>query len=183
MSNFSLENGDAGKAFLSLAKTVFVFIFMPLSLYALFTGVVDSASAGGGFLNPGTLDQMKTVIDQLIRKAIKYAIPFLIISVPLGFYPRGNAAKIPFRMAWAFYMAVWIWILAEGGSSTALSGLSLGTVAIDSFRLNLDLTHIMYISLMVCITKGFLAFSEYGSYHEEYLESLESKGRKDEAGL
>lgn len=180
MSSFALKNGDAGKAFSSFAKSVLVFILIPLSTFALLDGLMGiAASQGGSNLDPDALAGMADMLRQITERAIKYSMPLLIIAIPMGFYPRGNAAKIPFRLIWAIYMMIWIWVLAEGGQfTTSLNEISFGSFTVRSIEITLDLTFILYITMMVCIARGFLAFSEYGSYREEYLENLEKREEK-----
>lgn len=174
----SFREGDGGRAFLSFAKAALVFIIFPLSMYALLQGLVNT-SDGVEYAELFMNDQMIGLMKETVERAIKYSIPFLIIAIPMGFYARGNAAKIPFRIIWALYTAIWIWVLAQGGLfTTALNDLSFGTINISSVSIALDLTAFLYITLMICVTKAFLAFSEYGSYRKEYLESLEEKEKK-----
>lgn len=174
--------GDFGKAFSSLASTIVTFILIPLSIFALMEGIMTYASGSGlGMFDPDMLDQLVGVTQETLERAIKYSIPFLVIAIPMGFYARGNIAKVPFRLIWAVYMMIWMWMILQGGVfTTAMHDIGIETINISTISIALDLTFIIYITLMVCVTKGFLAFSEYGSYHKEYVEELEERKEKKE---
>jgi hypothetical protein len=186
-NEFALSKGSFGQAFLCVVRTAVSFIILPLCIFALMDGVMDVAVANGMF---GTemFERMTEVSEVMLKRAIKYSLPFLIIAIPMGFYPSGNAAKIPFRLIFAAYMIIWIWVITGGGVIFAEMGsMSIsGGLSIDSIGLTMNVTNILYITLMIAVAKGFLAFSEYGSHREKYLEELykkEKKRRKVEESL
>ena len=178
-NEFALSKGSFGQAFLCVIKTAVSFIILPLCLFALMEGVMDIAVANGMF-SSGMFEDMTDISQGMIRRAIKYSLPFLIIAIPMGFYPSGNAAKIPFRLIFAIYMVIWIWVITGGGVMFAeMSSIPIGgSLAVDHIGLTIDLTNVLYITLMIGLAKGFLAFSEYGSHREKYLQELHKKEKK-----
>ena len=186
-NEFALSKGSFGQSFLCVIRTAVAFIILPLCVFALVEGVMDVAAANGMF-DMNMLDNMTDVSQEMLMRAIKYSLPFLIIAIPMGFYPSGNAAKIPFRLIFAVYMIIWIWVITGGGMILAEIGSMPigGLLTIDRVGITVNLTNVMYISMMIGIAKGFLAFSEYGSHREKYLEELhkkETKRRKLEESL
>ena len=178
-NEFALSKGSFGQSFLCVVKTAVGFIILPLCVYALMEGMMDLAVANGMF---GTtmFEDMSNVSQSMLTRAIKYSLPFLIIAIPMGFYPSGNAAKIPFRLIFAVYMVIWIWIITGGGVIiTELGSLPItGNLTMDQVGIAMNVANVMYISMMIGLAKGFLAFSEYGSHRKKYLEELNKKEKK-----
>jgi len=186
-NEFALSKGSYGQAFLCVIRTAISFIIIPLCFFALIVGVTDIAVANGMF-DSDMFKDMTAISREMIGRAIKYSLPFLIIAIPMGFYPSGNAAKIPFRLIFAAYMIIWIWVITGGGVMfTELSSIPIGGgLSMDRIGITINLTNVLYITLMIGLAKGFLAFSEYGSHREKYLEELhkkENKRRKVEESL
>lgn len=177
MSGHGWRDGQIGGAFLMFVKILFIFVIVPLSAYALLTGLMDIAAQNGTELFDGSSqDQIMTLARDTLVRALAFSIPLLIIAIPMGFYPAGNAAKIPFRLMFAIYLAIWTWIVTTGGIfDFAISGIQSGSMDISSISVTLDLTLLIYIVIILCIVKGFLAFSEYGSNREKYLEDVEER--------
>jgi hypothetical protein len=178
-NEFALSKGSFGQSFLCVVRTAVGFIIIPLCTFALIEGVMDVAIANGMF-SSSMFDDMTDLSQGMLMRAIKYSLPFLIIAIPMGFYPSGNAAKIPFRLLFAVYMVIWIWVITNGGVIFAEMGTIPigGGLTMDSIGLRINLTNVLYITLMIALAKGFLAFSEYGSHREKYLEELNKKEKK-----
>jgi len=178
-NEFALSKGSFGQSFLCVVRTAVGFIIIPLCMFALMEGVMDVAIANGMF-SSSMFDDMTDLSQGMLMRAIKYSLPFLIIAIPMGFYPSGNAAKIPFRLLFAVYMVIWIWVITNGGVIFAEMGTIPigGGLTMDSIGLRINLTNVLYITLMIALAKGFLAFSEYGSHREKYLEELNKKEKK-----
>jgi len=178
-NEFALSKGSFGQSFLCVVRTAVGFIILPLCVFALMDGIMDVAVANGMF-GTDMFDDMASLSQTMLMRAIKYSLPFLIIAIPMGFYPQGNAAKIPFRLLFAVYMVIWIWVITNGGVIFAEMGTIPigGGLTMDGISLKLNLTNVLYITLMIGLAKGFLAFSEYGSNREKYLQELHKKEKK-----
>ncbi|MCL1984547.1 MAG: hypothetical protein FWG58_04020, partial [Methanomassiliicoccaceae archaeon] len=50
--------------------------------------------------------------------------------------------------------------------------------SVSSVRLSLDIKYIIYVLLIICIARMFLAFAELGGNRKRYLEALEKKKDK-----
>ncbi|MCL2607064.1 MAG: hypothetical protein FWD92_00690 [Methanomassiliicoccaceae archaeon] len=165
-TDFSLENGTLLGAMLSLIIAISMFIVLPYTVALYASGGLEQIAIGNaGAMEYGMWD---TVSDLM-----KYAVPLILLSIPVGFYRSGSYAKIPFRILFTFYLGAWIWIASQGGIFT----VEMGSVAdgISSMTLNLDVRYIVFIVMIICLAMMFLAFAEFGGSREKYLKALEKK--------
>lgn len=184
MNEFSWKNGKPGDAFISFCFTFIGFIILPLSIYSLIAGIGEAAIASGNpYMDPDQIRNMSANYWAYTRRFISLSGPLIIASIPLGFYPRGSYAKIPFALFFSFYMALVLLIFVNGGvmeSSVPGPGGS-GRIVLETVNLKMDVTPIIYIAIMISIARGFLSFAEFAAYRKEYLEWLDERERNASA--
>lgn len=173
-SEFSLRYTVPGGAFLSFSVTLFTLILLPLSLFALINGLV--ANMGTELIGEMTPEQMQQILDELwlyVRKLIRYAIPLLIIAIPMGLYRAGSYAKIPFRFLFAIYSVIIIIGLTDGGMVDIALDLPIDTgseFSIENIVITLDITVFIYITMLIGTAGAFLAFTEFASNRKDFME-------------
>ena len=173
-SEFSLRYAVPGGAFLSFSVTLFTLILLPLSLFALINGLVANMGTEGiGGMPP---EQMQQILDELwlyVRKLIRYAIPLLIIAIPMGLYRAGSYAKIPFRFLFAIYSVIIIIGLTDGGMVDIALDLPIDAgseFSIENIVITLDITVFIYITMLIGTAGAFLAFTEFASNRKDFME-------------
>ncbi|MDD4244767.1 MAG: hypothetical protein PHI62_01145 [Candidatus Methanomethylophilaceae archaeon] len=173
-SEFSLRYTVPGGAFLSFSVTLFTLILLPLSLFALINGLV--ANMGTELIGEMTPEQMQQILDELwlyVRKLIRYAIPLLIIAIPMGLYRAGSYAKIPFRFLFAIYSVIIIIGLTDGGMVDIALDLPIDAgseFSIENIVITLDITVFIYITMLIGTAGAFLAFTEFASNRKDFME-------------
>lgn len=173
-SEFSLRYTVPGGAFLSFSVTLFTLILLPLSLFALINGLV--ANMGTELIGEMTPEQMQQILDELwlyVRKLIRYAIPLLIIAIPMGLYRAGSYAKIPFRFLFAIYSVIIIISLTDGGMVDIALDLPIDAgseFSIENIVITLDITVFIYITMLIGTAGAFLAFTEFASNRKDFME-------------
>jgi len=149
-------------------KTLIVFIVLPLAFYYSIPYLFDAVA-------PGISGDMKEQVETLwpyIEKMIYCAIPLVIISIPLGYFKRGDKRKVPFRIAYGIAAAALIWIVTNGGKfDLAMSDVGLGSVSVASFSITLNNSLLIMITMVICVLRGFMGILEYRSYREEFNKS------------
>lgn len=184
LCEFRYRYGSPGGAFLSMSMTLFAFILIPLSAFALANGVFGNmmAEGGGGGMSP---DQMQKILDELwsyVHRLIRYSIPLIFIAMPVGFYRAGSYAKIPFRLLFALYSVLIILSFTNGGVmyfTVPVASGSGGSFTMDSVTIALDISTFIYISILIGIAGAFLAFTEFASNRKEFVEKtaeIDGKG-------
>ncbi|MFA6668110.1 MAG: hypothetical protein WCS14_01245 [Candidatus Methanomethylophilaceae archaeon] len=173
-SEFSLRYAVPGGAFLSFSVTLFTLILLPLSIFALINGLAaNMVTEGTGGIPP---EEIQKILDELwfyVRKLIRYAIPLLIIAIPMGLYRAGSYAKIPFRFLFAIYSVIILIGLTDGGMMDIALDLPMDTgsdLSIDDVVITLDITLFIYISMLIGTAGAFLAFTEFASGRKEFME-------------
>ena len=172
-TDFSLKCGSFGSAFCSLCVAVVTYIVLPLSIIALIDGVgadLSAAIAGTTGIDFGQiLLEIKPYLDMLML----YSIPLIFLSIPIGFYPAGNYARIPFKVISALYLAALLLMFTNGGFlSITIDASGMGVPGLTSVGLDLQIQAIIYILALISAAKGFLAFAEFSSNRKDYLEEL-----------
>ena len=173
-SEFSLRYAVPGGAFLSFSVTLFTLILLPLSLFALINGLVANMGTEGiGGIPP---EQMQQILDELwlyVRKLIRYAIPLLIIAIPMGLYRAGSYAKIPFRFLFAIYSVIIVIALTDGGMIQVAIDLPMemgSEFSVEDMVITLDITVFIYITMLIGTAGAFLAFTEFASGRKDFME-------------
>ncbi len=109
MSDYALKNGSVARGIGSFIKTLISFVIVPLVILIVADKVMDMAATElGSYMDTTSMKDAMAVARDVAEDAIRYSLPFLVLSIPIGFYPRGNSARIPFKLIWAFYMAIYI---------------------------------------------------------------------------
>lgn len=181
-SDFASSSGDIGGAFYELAKALLIFMIIPLSIYALISGVINQAIASGT-MDPETIADINEILStawDYVRKFIRYSIPMLFLAIPIGFYPAGNYAKIPFRIVAALYLAVLLIMFTNGGDLlvSLYNVIDTEQLIVDSVSVNINIAPVIYMMIVICIAKAFLSFAEFAGSREKYLEDLTEKQQK-----
>lgn len=177
--DFSFDNGDLNRAFLSFTVAFLLFVIVPLSIYAVVDGTVNQAILSNS-INPQDIEEVRILMTSFwtyLSRFVSYSVPLLILSIPIGFYPAGNYAKIPFRVLAALYMIVLVIILTNGGhvAITLFNVISTGQFTINALSSEFIIKPIIYIVSIICITKACLAFAEFSGSRKKYLEHLSEK--------
>jgi hypothetical protein len=111
-----------------------------------------------------------------VADLIKYSLPFILLSIPIGFYRAGSYARIPFKILFALYFGSWIWIAAHDGIfEMMLSDASFISDNFSTISLGLDVRPIVYVMIMISFAMIFLTISEFGSNRKKYFEAIEKK--------
>jgi hypothetical protein len=169
--DFSLKNGTVLGALIRFLVVLTVFIIIP---YAVFTFVSGSLSDMGGDIFEGA--DMTDQAWEWVSNMMKYAIPLILLSIPIGFYRPGSYARIPFKILFALYLGSWLWISSNGGIfSLTLPDMSFMADSVSSITVNLDMRYVVYVMMMICFAMVFLAFTEFGGNRKKYFEALEKK--------
>ena len=178
-TDFSLKCGSFGSAFCNLCCAITVYILLPLSLISLIDGIgtdLSAALAGSSGIDFGqVLIQLRPYLDMLMM----YSIPLVILSIPIGFYPAGNYARIPFKLVSALYLAALLLMFTNGGFlSVSIDASAMGVPGLSTVGLDLQIQAIIYILALISVARGFLAFAEFSSNRKDYLKEL--RGESDE---
>lgn len=166
MTDFSLKNGTLLGAMISFFIIIGVFVVIPYTIALYISGGLEQIAVGNaGAMEGGMWDTVSNLM--------KYAIPLILLSIPVGFYRAGSYAKIPFRILFTLYLGAWIWIASNGGVFTVdMGGAADG---ISSMTLGVDISYIVFVMMIICLAMMFLAFAEFGGSREKYLKALEKK--------
>ena len=180
--DFAFSAGDIGGAFYELAKALLIFMIVPLSLYALISGVANQAIASGT-MDPEAIADLNEVMSTLwdyVRRFIRYSIPMLFLAIPVGFYSAGSYAKIPFRILAALYLAVLLIMFTNGGDIfvSLYNVINTEQLIVNSVSVNINIAPIIYMMVIICIAKAFLSFAEFAGSREKYLEDYTEKQQK-----
>lgn len=177
VSDFRLRRGSPGGAFLSLCIALVKYIMIPLGLLSLLGSLANGLSSGSGLDFGTVIDQLAVYLDRLMV----YAIPLIVLAIPLGFYPKGNYARIPFKLIYGLYLALLLLMFTDGGVlSISLDGSALSAGEISGVRVDLRIQAVIYILALISVVKAFMAFAEFGSYRKDYLDSLAEKAGDSE---
>lgn len=179
LSDFSPKCMCFSKAFLSLCKSVVIYIFIPLSGIALLTGIGPELNAAMG---EGSVD-FGMLLDQFsvyLRNLMVYSIPLLILSVFTGLYEKGSYARIPFKFISSLYLALILLMFTKGGvMDVTIDGSSISD-NIGTIKVVLEIKAYIYILAIIAALKGFLAFAEFSDHRKAYLErAAEGFNQKD----
>ncbi|MCL2143484.1 MAG: hypothetical protein FWH44_04420 [Methanomassiliicoccaceae archaeon] len=168
--DLSPKNGTLGGAAIYFFIVLTVFIIVPYAVYSFVSG---SLSGAGGALF-GDADLRNGVWDW-ISNMMKYAIPLVLLAIPIGFYRAGSYVRIPFKIIFAIYLGSWLWVASHGGvfSMTVHDTNIMG--AISSISVSIDVRYVVYVMMLICFAMVFLAFSEFGGNREKYMKALEKK--------
>jgi hypothetical protein len=170
--DLSPKNGSLSGALISFFITISILVVAP---YLIFIAASGNISDVGWtvFGDPGTLMDGAW---EWVASMLKYSVPFILLSIPIGFYRAGSYARIPFRILFALYFGSWIWIAAHGGIfEMMLSDASFVSDNFSTITLGLDVRPVVYVMIMISFAMIFLAISEFGSNRKKYFEAIEKK--------
>ena len=172
MSN-KKTRGGVGGAFSYFIKTLIVFIVLPLGIYYAIPHIFDAVAGGAYGDISAQVEELKPYID----KFVFFAIPLVIISIPLGYFPRGDIRKAVFRMAYAVGMVVLLWFVTNGGKfNIMMNDVGLGDVTVSWFSIGLINTTLICVSIGLCLLKGLTGLLEYRVYRDEFNSSKAASG-------
>ena len=112
--DLSPKNGSLAGAILSFICVLMVFIIAPYVLFAFISGGLPGIGTEFGI----DTSEIAAAIWPWIQDMMKYAIPLLLLSIPIGFYRAGSYARVPFKMLFALYLGSWLWVASHGGIFT-----------------------------------------------------------------
>jgi hypothetical protein len=172
MFDLSPKNGSLVGALISFFITIGVFVVAPYVIFMAASGTISDA--GGSVF--GSSDVLMNGAWEWVTNLMKYAIPFILLSIPIGFYRAGSYARIPFKIIFALYFGSWLWIASHGGIfDMTLSDAAIISGSTSTITLNLDIRPVVYVMIMICFAMMFLALSEFGGNRKKYFEALEKK--------
>jgi len=164
-SDMSLKNGSLSGAMLSFFLSLMMFIAVPYAVFVFASGSLD-----GGITIFGNVNGLADGVWGWVMNMMKYSVPLILLSVPIGFYRAGSYSRVPFRILFALYLGTWLWIASGGGIfSFPLTGDASSAV------ISLDVRYVAYVIIMISFAMIFLAFSELGGNRKKYLEALDRK--------
>jgi len=168
--DFSPKNGWILGAAIHFFVVLMMFVILPYMVYSFAAAALSDAGA----TSLGDLD-LRNVAWEWVSNMMKYAIPLVLLAIPIGFYRKGSYARIPFKIIFALYLASWLWISSHGGIFSAeVTGLEIGGT-VSAITLGIDVRYIVYIMIMISVAMAFLAFAEFGGNRKKYFEALEKK--------
>lgn len=170
LTDLSPKNGSLLGALLSFIFVLMAFVIIPYLLFAFVSGGLSAIGDAFGI----DASDISEGIWPWVTDMMKYAIPLVLLSIPIGFYRAGSYARVPFRMMFALYLASWLWIASHGGVFI----VTLPSVEIfggTSITIGIDVKYLIYIMIMICFVMVLVAVSELGGNRKEYLEALEKK--------
>jgi len=171
--DFSPKNGTIVGAILSFIFALVTFVIAPYVLFALVSGGLADISGMIGI----DVNEMAESVWPMAESMMKYAVPLVLLSIPVGFYRAGSYARVPFKMLFALYLGSWLWVASQGGIFVIDMPLEIGG-STSALAMGLDIRYIIYVMMMICFVMMFLAFSELGDKRKKYLEALEKKKDK-----
>ena len=155
--------GSKSGALWGLIKEFLPLLILPIVLFTVMGWVMESGDVNA------TMEDYKG----MIMSAAIFAIPLIILSIPLGYYAKGNSARIAFAFIFPIYTGIWIWLFTNGGNfPVTLPPMSIGSLTLSSMEIVLNIRTILYIVMVICFLKGLLAFTEYSKNREKFQEKL-----------
>jgi len=167
--DLSPKNGWLTGAGIYFFIALLFFVIVPYMIYSFAAGGLSST--GVSFF--GVFD-LRNAAWGWVSDMLKYAIPLLLLAIPIGFYRAGSYARIPFKILFAVYLGSWLWVASHGGVfSYVMYADAAGEASV--ITLGLDVRYVVYVALMVCFAMVFVAFAEFGGNRQKYFEALEKK--------
>jgi hypothetical protein len=158
------ETGGVKGAVKYFLKTLIALVIIPLVIFYCIPSIFDAVAGGAAGDISAQVEKLKPYLDKILM----FAIPMLIISIPLGYYPRGHKRKAVCRIAYAVAGAAFLWFVTNGGKfDIVMNDFGLGNVSVSSFSIGLDNTTIILILIVLCLLKGLLGILEYRCYRDE----------------
>ena len=155
--------GSKKKAVWSLIKEFLPLLIIPVVLFLLIGWMLADSSSNA------TMD----VYQDMVLKAAVFSIPLIILAIPLGYYAKGNSARIPFAFFFPVYTGIWVYLFTNGGKFPVnLPAMDIGPLALSSGEIVLNIGVILYIIIILCFLKGIMAFTEYSANREKFQEKL-----------
>ena len=138
-------------------------LIIPIVLFALM-----------GWLMTGSgVDMPMGEYEDMMKRAVIFSIPLIIIAIPLGYYAKGNSARIPFAFFFPVYAGIWVYLFTNGGNiPLSIPGMDVGALSISSMDVVLNIETLIYIMIFVCFLKGLMAFTEYSANRKKFQEKL-----------
>jgi len=159
------DTGGTKGAVKYFLKTFIALIVVPSIIYFSIPYLFDAIAGGAA----GDISaQMKDLEPYFIR-LILCAIPMVIISIPLGYFARGDKRKVPCRIAYGVAAAALVLIVTNGGKfNLSMADVDLGAALVSSFSITLTNTVLVMIIVILCLLKGLLGILEYRVYRDEF---------------
>ncbi len=178
MTDFSLRCGSWTSSFYYFCKAVVMYIILPLAIISLMDGIGPRLTEA--FESDMDFNAIIKEFTVYLDRYMIYSIPLLFLSIGIGYYPKGNYARIPFKFVAALYLSIMLLLFTNGGQlEVTLDGSALGydpTVGgLSGLDMTLSVTGIIYILSIIAFVKGFLAFTEFSDNRKDYLENLAEK--------
>jgi hypothetical protein len=154
-----------------------IYFFIVLLLFVIIPYLVYSFAAGGlsetSVTFFGVFDLRNTAWDW-VSDLLKYAIPLLLLAIPIGFYRAGSYARIPFKIIFAIYLGSWMWVASHGGIFTSTFETEIAGTA-SLITIGFDVRYVVYVTLFICFAMIFVTFAEFAGNRIKYFEALEKK--------
>ena len=168
--DFSPKNGWILGAVLYFFAILMMFVIIPYMVYSFAASALSETDVAVF----GSTD-LRNIAWEWVSNMMKYAIPLVLLAIPIGFYRKGSYARIPFKIIFALYLASWLWIASHGGIFTAaVEDVDIGG-ALSAITLGLNIRTIVYVNILICIAMAFLAFTEFAGNRKKYFEKLDKK--------
>jgi len=169
--DLSPRNGSLAGAILSFLCVLMVFVIAPYILFAFISGGLPDIGMEFGIDASEIIDGIwPWIVDMM-----KYAIPLILLAIPIGFYHAGSYARVPFKMLFALYMGAWLWIASHGGIFSMSLPVFEMFGSTSAVTVGIDVQYVIYVMILICFAMMFLALSELGGNRKKYLEALEKK--------
>jgi len=154
-----------------------IYFFVVLTVFVIIPYMVYSFAADGLAATDISLfgsSDLRGGAWTWVSNMMKYAIPLVLLAIPIGFYRAGSYARIPFKIVFSLYLGSWLWVSSHGGVFSAAAGADIGGIA-STITLGLDMRYVVYVTLMICFAMMFIAIAEFGGNRQKYFEWLEKK--------
>jgi predicted Na+-dependent transporter len=160
-----LRTGSIPGAVWAVIRYLIILVLVPIAV-----GYIYGRYTGDGSL----LDKFKN----LLLTYIVLVWPLILIAIPIGFYPEGNRAKIPFRLIQGVYAALMLLIWTNWGSALPLevNNIWLGDkFYISSLNIEIRIKSLIYIFAACSVIQGLLGFLECSAGLKDYRHFIEDR--------
>jgi len=169
--DLSPKNGSLAGALLSFICVLTVFVIAPYILFTFISGRLPGIGIEFGI----DTSEIAAGIWPWIMDMMKYAIPLVLLSIPIGFYRAGSYARVPFKMLFALYLGSWLWIASNGGVFDMTLPISELFGSTSTLTIGIDVKYVVYVMVLICFVMVFLALAELGGDRKDYFEALDKK--------
>jgi hypothetical protein len=126
------------------------------------------------------MDLLSQELERAMAVILWFALPLLLVTFLRGFYPKGSWSRFCFGWAVAILLAIWIWLVTDGGqllSSMAVEGVRIGV--------DLDVSGLVLVFMGLEMLWGLYFTVEFISYRKEWMLNgyLPVNGKEGRGGL